>query len=325
MKNLFLVLFFLPMLASAQLVNHDGMNRSPTTPNITLQSASIPAFATTSATASAAVVDTVTFSSLTDASGAISAVSGFEYSIDGTTSWQSSFSGLPSGIYLLYVRLSAAAASGTYGPSNISVTANGAASRTISVQGTIGAMPVAQFNFSMDAQPVAGWNNIHGNPGAGLSVTDSSTGIVLSTLIGPWDVFAGHVYASNSDGASSGTFSSLFPAAAMAGTFVNIVTYSSGNYGFQVTGLSSGTWEVDLMGSEKSSVIPSGPVDYHCKIGSGSDVQRTLNIQDNSQFYSTWTGTIAAGQTIQFGIYQPASGTPAFGIANAVVIKKLSN
>lgn len=277
-----------------------------------------------SGTAGAAQTFNVTFANLTG-NVTVTSFSPVEISQNGGSTWSSTTQVFSTGSpKTISARAAASASAGSYS-GNIVVSATGVTTQNVATSGTVSASSTAAgWNFSQTSQVVSGWNNLAGNPNSGLTSTDGLTGWILSTVPGTWDVFAGSVYASNADGGSTsgGTYGAEFPSTVVAGTFVNIVKYSANAYGLQFSNLAAGTYQLDLIGSIKSGVITSGTVEYHALFGSGSDVQKTLNVQDNTQNIVTWSGTITAGQTIKFGIFQPAAGTPAFGVGNAVRLIK---
>lgn len=247
-----------------------------------------------------------------------------EISQNGTT-WSSTTQVFSTGSpKTISARVAAGASPGAYS-GNIVVTAAGVTTQNVATSGSVSASSTsAGWNFSKNAQVVSGWNNIFGNPNSGLTSTDPTTGWTLKTNPGTWDVFAGSIYASDGDGGSStgGSYGAEFPSTVVAGTFINILKYSTNAYGLQWDNLPAGTYQIDLIGSIKSGVIVSGVGDYHAQFASQADIQRTLNIQDNTQNIITWTGTITAGQSIKFGIFQPSSGSPAFNVGNAVRLIK---
>lgn len=288
---------------------------------------SFSAFTTTQGTPSASQSVTVSGSGLT-ANASVSAPTGYEVSLNNSSFSTSQSISQNSGSLIgqpvsVWGRLSSSATGSPSG--NIAFSSTGATTVNKAVTGTVTpSSSFAYWNFSKDAVPVTGSNNIHGVPNSGQTATDVTTGWTLSTVAGAWDLFAGSVYGSNSDGASTGTFGPTFTAAMIQGTYINITKFISSptNYNLVFTNLPAGTYQLDLIGSIKSSVIASGTVEYDAQFGTGSNVQKLLNVQDNSQNIVTWTGTITGGQTIQLGVFQPTGGNPAFGIVNAVKLTK---
>lgn len=286
------------------------------------------AFSSTAGSPSTAQTVTASGSGLTN-NCVINWPTGFEGSLNGTTysttqTISQSSGSLISQPVTVYTRIAASASGNPSG--NVAFTSTGATTVNKAATGTVTpSSSFAYWNFSQTSLPTTGSNNVFGIPNNGQTATDATTGWTLSTVAGAWDVFAGSIYGSNGDGASSGTFGPVFTALMMRGTYINITKFiaSPSNYNIVISNLPPGNYQMDLIGSIKSSVIASGTVEYDAVFGTGSNVQKLLNVQDNTQTIVTWTGTITTGQTIQLGIFQPAGGSPAFGIVNAVKLTKL--
>lgn len=285
-------------------------------------------FSTTTSLPSASQNYTVNGSALS-ANVIVTPPTNYEVSVD-NLSFLSSLTLTPSGgsiTQIVYVRVKTGSPSGSVS-GNVTNASTGVTTQNVALSGTVSSsLPNAAWNCTLTAQAATGFNNIFGDPNSSLSKADVGTGWVLTTINGTWDKFAGSVVASNTNGGSTigGSYLPGFPIDAVAGNFVNILKFVPNAYGFQLSapgGLAAGTYQIDIIGSIKSGVIASGVIPFHAQYGSGTDLIRTLNVQDNTQNIITYTGTITAGQVIKFGVFQPDSGSPAFGVLNAVRITK---
>lgn len=181
-KLLFLSLFF-PFVASAQLPDFSRIQIPNTTPLITILPTTLPStFANVSGIASTTQSITYTFTNLTGSSGAIAfpTITGpiiwLEGSIDGGSTWHTSFSGLGNGSGTLQVRVPASIASGSYGPSNIVFTATGAVTQNCSAQANVSVTP------SLSALPtsITGLNGVSGTAGTSQTVTITFAGTTIT-------------------------------------------------------------------------------------------------------------------------------------------------
>jgi hypothetical protein len=238
---------------------------------------------------------------------------------------------------IVYTRVAAATAVGSYS-GNIVVSSTGATNKNVAVSATVnsaGGASVAKFNFTFDVsgQTAAGWTKFYGSNQTNLSFTDVGTGWILQTTGANWAGFAGTGYGSNSEGATTGTFGSTFPAAVIAGNYYNVNrTFNTGtpNYGLHIDNLPTGNYTVQIVGSIKSSVNNQVTFpEYHVKFGTGSDqMLQTMNNQDNTgnpndnTHVLSFTGNITAGQSLSFGVFAPTSLVPGAGCINAVIITK---
>jgi len=310
-----------------------------TSPSISVSTNSLSAFSTTAGSASASQSFTVSGANLT-ANGLVTPPSGFEVSGDNTT-FQSTFTltqggGVFSGQPVpLYIRVAASTAAGTYS-GNVSISSTGATTKNVAVNATVnsaGGGSVAKFNFTFDnsGQTAAGWTKFYGSNQTNLSFTDAGTGWTLQTTGANWAGFAGTGYGSNTEGATTGTFGSTFPAAVIAGVYYNVNrTYSGSNYGFHIDNLPTGNYTIQIVGSIKSSVNNQVTFpEYHVKFGSNADQEaHTMNNQDNTgnpndnTHVLSFTNNITAGQSLSFGVFAPSSLVPGAGCINAVIITK---
>lgn len=187
-----------------------------------------------------------------------------------------------------------------------------------------------KFNFSQYSQYIGGgWTNVWGDPTTSPVYSDTASGWVLTTNGSQWGKYAGWAYGSNGDGGSSSpsaVYTTDFPQNAMMGSWINdSKALDSTIYPFTLSNLDSGTYQIKLIGSIKSSVNPANPdIGYYgVSFGSGPNQEQSLHQVDNTQTILTWTGTITNGQTIKFGPYQKSPFNPSFSIIDAVIIAKI--
>lgn len=326
--------------ATTKVISLSGTVTS-TSPSLSVSTNSLSAFSNTTGTASASQNFTVSGSNLT-ANALVTPPSGFEVSSDNTT-FASSVTITQSGGVLVsqpvtvYARVAAATTAGSYS-GNIVVSSTGATNKNVAVSATVnsaGGASVAKFNFTFDnsGQTATGWTKFFGNNQTNLSFTDVGTGWTLQTTGANWAGFAGTGYGSNTEGATTGTFGSTFPAAVIAGVYYNVNrTFNTGtpNYGFHMDNLPTGNYTIQIVGSIKSSVNNQVTFpEYRVKFGAEAGQEfHTMNNQDNTgnpndnTHVLSFTGNIVAGQSLLFGVFAPPSLTPGAGCINAIIITK---
>ncbi len=192
-----------------------------------------------------------------------------------------------------------------------------------------GGSTIARWNFTATAYSVSGYNNmIAGASSIGdLTSTDAATGWQLITNGAEWEkyVSAYHVLNNGEGGSSAGspTYTD-FPAEALQGGFLlaQHSTQNTGKYPFEFTNLPAGTYEIKVISSIKASVnsnVPNGR--WAFKFGSGSETTQTIAQQAN---YTTpalvFSGTIAAGEKIQFGPKTLTENSDDVVVVNALII-----
>jgi hypothetical protein len=185
-----------------------------------------------------------------------------------------------------------------------------------------------KFALRLDPATISGWNvlranNMLGNPTINNAVTDATTSVTLTSIGNNWTPAFGAYYGSNSDGANTGTFDPLFPAAVVAGTHLNSTAFSGSNYLYQVTGLPAGvTITVYLLPSQRSAVDPTvGNINLDVKFGAGSNQNQPAYVKDNTNIYYTFTGTLSSGETLYINMSPAASGGQTFAQLNGIHIK----
>jgi len=312
-----------------------------TSPSLSSSANSLSAFSNTTGTPSSAQSFTISGSNLT-ADALVTAPTGFEVSLD-NSSYASTKTATQSGGILsgqpvtVYARIAAATAVGSYS-GNIIISSTGATNVNVAVNGTVnsaGGATVAKFMFGKDNTMSSqnGWTRVYGNPGTSLSFTDVGTGWIIQTYSTNWQAFAGNNYASNTFGANSGTFGSLFPANVVLGSFLNSgIQFNSGtqNYGLHIDNLPAGNYTVQILGSVQSAVNNQVTTpEYHVDFGAEADQsQSTMNNQDNTGFpvnsthVLSFTGNIGTGEILKIGVFAGPGFVPGGGAINAIIITK---
>jgi hypothetical protein len=263
----------------------------------------------------------------------VTAPTGYVLSLDSST-WTTFVNLTPSAGSLqstkLYLAISATASAGAAG-GYVAVAATGASTQLMPVSGTVQSLPSneARYNFSSVPSAVPGWTNMYGSPQNGLTVSSSNTGWTLTTVgfTANWQTLGGN----NGDGpvtdAPDSSYSALFPSDVWhSGDMWNpYEPFEGSNYGFQFTNLPAGSYTIQIMGRIPNSQHwnNSGPASYHIQFGTGADQSALLFVQNNYTQYLTFTGTITAGQTIQFGTFEDNElGGGSVGWITGLIITK---
>jgi len=319
-------------------------------PTITV-TGSFTTFSTSTGAASGAQALTLSGQGLLDDITITSSATGMEFSTDNQNySYPKTIfrvgTSIPGQPIVIYVRLSMSAPVGSQTNQTINFASSGAQTVQVLYSSNVTATaPQAQYFFSLGSKTVSGWNNMYFPSGNTTTVdiqsTDASTGWTLKTHHTDWALLYGQYYASNSDGGSDtpdSTYGSAFPSTVVAGTLINgaaFIEMTDGLYPFSWDNLPSGTYQIDIMCSEKLSII-GGPhsADVHIKFGGAADNTYTSGtfpsgtspilwpFASNTNKVLRFVGTITTGQAIRWGVWRN-NGISDFSVVSAVAIKKI--
>lgn len=346
-KTLLFAVLLLPILASAQLVEHASMNKpgSSPAPSLTIVGGTpnLALSAFTAAQGSASASQSWTFSGA-NLQGNVTwpAGSGMEISLDNSTFASSVVITQSGGVItsqVVYTRIAAATSSGTYSGNMQPSSTNLSSPPYVSYSATVSSVLTAQFNFSSTSSSVAGWTNVFGDPTLSPTFTDAGTGWTIQMVPSgsQWGKFSGF-YGGVGNGATGASTDGVFSQASVNSNLYSYAyNFNSTGYNMQFTNLPAGTYAIEFIGSIPTGTFNNGgPSEFHVQFGTGSDNWTSYSPNSNVSAplgqgpgttnvgHGSFTGTITSGQKINIAVCNDINGLGALGFINALVIRKIS-
>lgn len=278
MKKVFIyILLFMPFAGFSQrLFNITSMQKPSGAPTIGISPTSLPNFTNTTGTASLPQNVSYSVSGLTGTL-AISLPSGFEGSINGGSSYTTSFSGLTTGGTLM-VRVAASTATGSYS-GNVAFSSTGATTQNCAVTATVSAVSPS---LSVTPSSLTGFNTPTGTQSASQTFNISGTNLTANVT-----VTAPASYVVSLDGISFTSSVMIVPSGGSVSAQITYVAISSS----ASVGSPSGNVSVASTGATTRNVAVSGTV-----TGGGSAIDTIVaqfNFNNTAQSVSGWTDASA--------------------------------